>query len=414
MTDSPSERVVNLKHPNHDTPNNEAHDTSTIEDDDKSASFCEPVVQISHDENKSHVGEDGAVDLGGDGGKEFSKELPTAHDTSSIEDDDKSASFCEPAVQISHDENKSRVGEDGAVGLGGDGGEELSKELPTAHDTSTIEDDDASASFREPAVQISHDETKSCVGEDVAVDLGGDGSEELSKELPTDDPGKEDLGIQDIAPLRSPLKRARTAYFIFMGEMRPQVIADYPSEGIGSTARRIGQLWAALTPQQKEKYKIQSADEREKYNEAKSKLGPDPSEKNKSLKRPIDEEGACILPLARIRKICRLDPEVRSISKEGLLLITKAAECFTQKLGSHANAMAHIQKRRTLLPADILDVCSLKAPFFFLKDDIQDLMKEQSADKKNEKLNAKKDTKQTPEKSRISGVKPLTSYFKLK
>lgn len=266
----------------------------------------------------------------------------------------------------------------------------------------------------EKDASLSHDETKSYVVKVGEADFGCGMGEELSNEPLTDDRVEDDTSKQDLAPLRPPLKRPRTAYFIFQGEMRPKVIADYPSESIGSTARRIGQLWAALTPEQKDKYKVQSADERQKYNKAKSELGPGSSEKDNPLKRPIDEEGACILPLARIRKICRLDPEVRSISKEALLLVTKAAECFTQKLGSETIAMVQMQNRRTLLPADLLDVCSLKAPFYFLKDDIQDLIKEQSTDKKNKKLNGAKDTKQIPNKSETSGVKPLTSYFKLK
>lgn len=272
---------------------------------------------------------------------------------------------------------------------------------------------DQHSSLCEP--DASKDKTeRRVIGEDGAeVNLGADGGKDLSENPPRDH-GKSNSGKQNKAPLASSLKKPRTAYFIFMGEKRPQVTTDYPSESVGSTARRIGQLWAALTPQQKEKYKIQATDERKRYNEAMSKLDSVPSGKANSLKRPIDDEAAIILPLARIRKICRLDPEVRNISKEALLLITKAAEHFTQKLGKETAAMARMQKnRKTLLPGDILDVCSLKAPFYFLKDDIQDIIKDQSVEKKNKKLIAPKETKKLIDSSG-TGIKPLTSYFKLR
>ena len=41
-----------------------------------------------------------------------------------------------------------------------------------------------------------------------------------------------------------------------------------------------------------------------------------------------------ILPMARIKKIVKLDPEVKGLSKEALLLIARSAELFMTQLGS--------------------------------------------------------------------------------
>ncbi|CAN0316460.1 unnamed protein product, partial [Hapterophycus canaliculatus] len=43
-----------------------------------------------------------------------------------------------------------------------------------------------------------------------------------------------------------------------------------------------------------------------------------------------------VLPLARVRKTVRLDPAVGNISKEGLLLVTKATEVFMAFMADHA------------------------------------------------------------------------------
>merc|ERR1740139_1685039 len=93
----------------------------------------------------------------------------------------------------------------------------------------------------EPSIGSSKDERKSPVGEDGQVDLERNGVEELIQDIPTNnDPKEDNTDKGDMVPVHKPLKRPRTAYFIFQGEKRPQVKADYPSETIGSTARRIG------------------------------------------------------------------------------------------------------------------------------------------------------------------------------
>lgn len=127
--------------------------------------------------------------------------------------------------------------------------------------------------------------------------------------------------------------------------------------------------------------------------------------------------GVLTLPVGRVRKICRLDPEVRGISKEALVLITKATERFTVQLGQGCIKTAHIQNRRTLLPRDVVDVCQIRECFQFLKDDIQDLHRHQqqvNADTKassNLAVTKGKGNRGTSTAAAIS-TKPLTDYFK--
>jgi DNA-directed RNA polymerase I subunit RPA43 len=132
---------------------------------------------------------------------------------------------------------------------------------------------------------------------------------------------------------------------------------------------------------------------------------------------PTAHSGSLILPPGRVRKTCRLDPEVRGISKEALVLITKATERFTVQLGQECVKTAHIQNRRTLLPQDVVDVCQIRECFQFLKDDIQDLHRHQ------QQVNA--DTKASSSAAATKGkgnrgattaatvsTRPLTDYFK--
>lgn len=55
-----------------------------------------------------------------------------------------------------------------------------------------------------------------------------------------------------------------------------------------------------------------------------------------------------MLPLARVKKIMKLDDEVKMISAEAPLLFAKAAEIFIHELTLRAWAHTEDNKRRTL------------------------------------------------------------------
>ena len=110
-------------------------------------------------------------------------------------------------------------------------------------------------------------------------------------------------------------------------------------------------------------------------------------------------------------------PHVRGISKEALLLITKVTEMVTIQLGEECIKTAHIQNRRTLVPQDIVDVCHVRESFFFLKDDITDLHRQQKLQKvtkqpqqPNGNVSRKGNTSTTA--TTTTSSKSLTDYFK--
>ena len=59
------------------------------------------------------------------------------------------------------------------------------------------------------------------------------------------------------------------------------------------------------------------------------------------------------LPMSRIRTIINLDEDSQMVSKEALVLITKATELFVQDLGGLTAQIAKCQKRKTILVSDI-------------------------------------------------------------
>ncbi|XP_058826470.1 nuclear transcription factor Y subunit gamma-like [Topomyia yanbarensis] len=80
------------------------------------------------------------------------------------------------------------------------------------------------------------------------------------------------------------------------------------------------------------------------------------------------EPGNQLLPLARIKKIMKLDEDVKMISAEAPLLFAKAAEIFIQELTLRAWLHTEENKRRTLQRSDIAMAIAKYDQFDFLID----------------------------------------------
>jgi histone H3/H4 len=170
----------------------------------------------------------------------------------------------------------------------------------------------------------------------------------------------------------------------------------------------MSKLWSSLSDEDKAVYQQQAAEERvrvsklvEQYKDAM----PDSTMDNAAAAATKGNTLFLQLPAARIRKICKLDPEVKGLSKEALQLITKCAECMTVKLGMETRNVAQLQNRRTILPDDVAHVCANREAFFFLKEDIRDLQKQlitSKVDRKQGKVTTSHTT---------TTAKPLSAYF---
>mmetsp|Transcript_29613 Transcript_29613/g.61816 ORF Transcript_29613/g.61816 Transcript_29613/m.61816 type:complete len:307 (+) Transcript_29613:138-1058(+) len=225
--------------------------------------------------------------------------------------------------------------------------------------------------------------------------------------------------VDDDGPLPTlPLKRARTAYFIFADEKRGEVKRQNPGEGVATIAKAIGALWSNLQPNEKEVYETTAANERERVSKDMQRLkdaGMWPeSGDNADGTGQQEDDASVIFPIGRIRKICKLDPDVKGMSKESTLLITKATELFCTKLGKECVTMAQMQNRRKLMPEDVVEVCSIRERFMFLKPDLVDLRKAQMEDLHvKEKENGKDGSSKGDGKAGEDGgaTNTLDSYF---
>merc|ERR1711988_1977111 len=89
-------------------------------------------------------------------------------------------------------------------------------------------------------------------------------------------------------------KRPMGAYFLFMNDHRDATKAENPEMKIGEIAKILGQKWANLEKEEKEKYEEQAKQAKAKYEEAKKKYDAgepaDEEEEEEEEEEEKDEE----------------------------------------------------------------------------------------------------------------------------
>jgi|TARA_B110000003_G_C16491803_1_gene473761 histone H3/H4 len=152
-----------------------------------------------------------------------------------------------------------------------------------------------------------------------------------------------------ITPPQKP-KRPQSAYFLFMMEKRVELKDAHADWGIGEIGKECGRLWNELPEEQKKKYHDMTVPLKEKFDKEMVVYNEKMQEFEASR---FGEDGTLLpakisncLPLARIKKIMRLDPDMKSVSKEASLLVSWATELFVSQLADEAGKVANGRRRR--------------------------------------------------------------------
>eukprot|EP01080_Neovahlkampfia_damariscottae_P007764 gene7764-12234_t len=82
----------------------------------------------------------------------------------------------------------------------------------------------------------------------------------------------------------------------------------------------------------------------------------------------IDLKNLADLPLARVKRIMKSDTDVKLISQEAVLLVTKAAENLLSELAKDSVTQTIKENRKTIQYKDIVNAVKDKNHFDFLED----------------------------------------------
>lgn len=114
---------------------------------------------------------------------------------------------------------------------------------------------------------------------------------------------------------------------------------------------------------------------------------------------------------AKVKKICKLDPEVKNISKEALLLITKATENFIQHITSKSCQYASRRGGKAVKDTDFKVCVHKELELDFLK---KDLPVDPLVMKAAEAAIAAHGNRRIKSKSIAGKTEPITAFFSSK
>jgi histone H3/H4 len=167
------------------------------------------------------------------------------------------------------------------------------------------------------------------------------------------------------------LKKPRSSYFIFAAEVREVVKAENPGVGVAQQAKLIGERWASLTKEEKKEYEGLHDAEKAAY-EAALAARPEPAVgAGGEGEEEEEEEGGSSLPLSRVKRIIKLDPDISRVTGDAAFLIATATELFLSLLTREASAVAVAAGRKTLTDLDFARAAAGHPALTFLTHDLR-------------------------------------------
>ena len=111
----------------------------------------------------------------------------------------------------------------------------------------------------------------------------------------------------DFSKLPPPIKKNVSAFLHFCAEQREAVKAENPeiTGKAGEITKILGQRWKALDGDAKARYNEMAAADKRRYDAEKKERGGDAPKPAKKDAEPHET----IIPVARVKKICRADPK---------------------------------------------------------------------------------------------------------
>ena len=162
---------------------------------------------------------------------------------------------------------------------------------------------------------------------------------------------------EELQPRSKKLKKNQSAFMIFCNTHREDVKQEQPGLSMTELTKVLAAKWRELEEVEKSRYAAIALDDKERYlREFKEQLAQGISEaelrgtfhSNKDI--PAYET---VIPIGRVRRTCKLDPDVKNISKEATVLVAKATEYFLAKIAEESFKMSSLSGRCTLKPDDI-------------------------------------------------------------
>lgn len=235
-----------------------------------------------------------------------------------------------------------------------------------------------------------------------------EGEEAEVDETQIDQPTGDDLDHGDTSHSRA--KRIRlvarkppSKWVLFLSEQRKIVQEANPELSMGEVTKHIANIYKELPDSELQRLESIVEEKKREYEEALAHNQQLDAEEgvysNSNQSSDIPAKGKLLLPLARVKRIIKLDEEVKNVSKESVATIAKATELFIARLALRASTTARIRGGRTVNMNDLLHTIHSVRTFEFLDMDFPKPStaesKAKSASKRNESSSASEPSERT-------------------
>eukprot|EP01035_Chromulina_nebulosa_P022577 gene22577-29234_t len=162
------------------------------------------------------------------------------------------------------------------------------------------------------------------------------------------------------------IRKPYSAWTYFSTERRLQI--EKSSGTFAEIAKQISEEYKKLSNVEKQKYIDLATQDKIRYKKEIEAVGSSISNHDKDRGLPIDE---VIIPMGRVKKIIKLDPEVKALGREAVAAITKATDEFVVLLSKKSllSAKSRGNTVKTIRDTDIINCIHMNDLFEFLRLD---------------------------------------------
>ncbi len=230
------------------------------------------------------------------------------------------------------------------------------------------------------------------------------------------------IGKEEVIPVPEP-KKPLTSWIKFSLDCRAKMKEEGVKLPFKETAAYIASAFKALSPEERAKYDEEAAADKARYMEELKAYQEYRIAHLENIGGSLShhgletEPGELVLPLARIKRIAKLDENVKNISSEGAVAMTKATELFIQYAAIKTLRTANSKGiKRALRLDDFFDTVLRDRPLQFLKWDFKKPKKVETAPdvKAAEVQAAKSQAKQAREDAKKSKSSIFNFFGKAK
>ena len=176
---------------------------------------------------------------------------------------------------------------------------------------------------------------------------------------------------------RVALRKPQSSYMLFCADRREQVRREHPGTTVGDQAKVLGELWKALPDDERKAWNEAAAADKERYERERADFvaahGADALDGGADGDDAAIAAGETAFPLAKIKRIVKLDPDVKNITKEATALIAKASELFVAGLVGETMRMmpegGGKAGRKHIKPSDVAHCIGHKPQLEWLRED---------------------------------------------